>query len=312
VLVFLTPKAFRGPDADIQRLVIASWQATGARVVMFGEGENVAEAAADLGVDHRPAVESRPDRRPLLSDMFGQAYDLADGDPLVYVNADIFLLGPAGLAESLALLDGFGPFLGVARRWELRVDPAETGSLGRETLADRLASGLRRGPDEAIDLFVLRGLAPRLPPFAVGRVGWDNWMIYDALERRIPVVDLSQNLTLVHLDVDPGWTEGKRAPQDPETERNRRLAGWGQLLTLQNATHRIVDGELRAVRRRSAATYLRSKVGSSGSSRALLRAGRWMRRTSRRLRTGELPEDRFAWTYFAPPERAISDPARRG
>jgi len=81
-----------------------------------------------------------------------------------------------------------------------------------------------------------------MPAFAVGRPGWDNWFIYHAYRRRIPVVDGSDALTLIHQYHDyshmPSNDQG--VWEGPEADRNRRLAGgWDRLFSLEDATHGI-------------------------------------------------------------------------
>ena len=54
-----------------------------------------------------------------------------------------------------------------------------------------------------IDYLVFpRGLFGELPPFAVGRPGWDNWLLYHARSENIPIIDISKIVNLVHQNHD--------------------------------------------------------------------------------------------------------------
>ena len=42
-----------------------------------------------------------------------------------------------------------------------------------------------------------------LPPFAVGRIAWDNWVIGETLRQSIPLIDLTNTLTVLHQNHPP-------------------------------------------------------------------------------------------------------------
>jgi hypothetical protein len=74
----------------------------------------------------------------------------------------------------------------------------------------------------------------------VGRPGWDNWMIYRARSRRIPVVDATASTLVIHQNHDHGHVQQGTGDQweGPEADRNRALLGPAQRnFTLEHATH---------------------------------------------------------------------------
>ncbi len=96
------------------------------------------------------------------------------------------------------------------------------------TPRSRLASEGRRHPSSGMDYFVFpRGMLKNMPDFAVGRPGWDNWMIFNARVLRIPVIDATGAVTAIHQNHDyahhPGLKEGVVA--GPEAQRNIALLG---------------------------------------------------------------------------------------
>jgi hypothetical protein len=86
-----------------------------------------------------------------------------------------------------------------------------------------------------------------VPDFAIGRAGWDNWMIYKARQEKWPVIDCTPSMMIVHQNHDyQHLPDGKPHYEHPETNENVRLAG-GQAAvryTILDATHRLVDGKL--------------------------------------------------------------------
>jgi hypothetical protein len=92
-----------------------------------------------------------------------------------------------------------------------------------------------------VDYYVFsRGLGRDLLPLAIGRVGWDNWLIWHARSQGAAVVDATQVITAVHQDHDyshhPGGAEA--VWRGEEAKRNRALIGdWYRLLDCSDATH---------------------------------------------------------------------------
>lgn len=58
-----------------------------------------------------------------------------------------------------------------------------------------------------------------IPPFVVGRVGYDNWLVATSILMRLPSVDLTRTVTAVHLtDAD-----GNRAGHEAQSKRDSNL-----------------------------------------------------------------------------------------
>jgi hypothetical protein len=78
-----------------------------------------------------------------------------------------------------------------------------------------------------------------LPPFVIGRVFWDNWLVWRALTSNFPVVDASAVVMAVHQNHDYGYhPQGKQVVFcGAEAGRNYELAGgWKHLRTIADAS----------------------------------------------------------------------------
>lgn len=225
-----------------------SWVEVGdTEVLLFGDDPGVAEAAHELGVRHIPAVRRNATGRPYLDSVFTALQQTCSNDAILYVNADIVLTDDIKVAMK-ALLATFQVFLLVARRTEISIDShLEFGGNWQRTLRTLVAAEGLLAPPYAIDCFgFVRGSLAPFPPFLVGRPGWDNWMVYQARERRVPVVDCTADVLLVHQDVEPGYARGKAWNwDDEESAHNLRLAGWGRYFDVDSATHQLVNGVVR-------------------------------------------------------------------
>jgi hypothetical protein len=255
---FTIPRAFTGDVARRQLNALRAFRALGIDVIVFGDEEGVGAAAAAEGARQVPEIGRTELGTPLVSDAFAAARELASTPLLLYANADLVFL--PGLREAAARI-GRPRFLGVGRRVDLELDGELSFEPGWD---DRLRKEVgRRGELDspwAIDWFLFpRELDLGLPPFAVGRPGWDNWLIARTRSLGLPVVDLTEAVTVVHqrhgYEHVPGstvrWEEG------PEAEANRSLAAGTEGLGILDATHVLGP---RGLRRALAPRYLRARL----------------------------------------------------
>jgi hypothetical protein len=260
--LFSTPKPFVGHIGVIQRNALRSWKLLhpDVEIILFGDDLGAGEAAQELGIRHEPEVREGEhgtkyqDRvLPHLDYLFERAQQVARHDLLCYVNCDI-LLTDRFLASVAISSHGGVPFLMVGRRWDIDItDPLD---FSHEHWQDQLmASVAERGrsrPPWYIDYFVFkRGLYQNLLPLVIGRVIWDNWLIWKASSVGAIVVDASPFFRAVHQNHDYSHhPQGEKGIwNDSLAARNRDLAGQrtgDPVWTIENATHEIMtSGKLR-------------------------------------------------------------------
>jgi hypothetical protein len=242
--IFSVPKPFRGHIAVIQRNAITSWSRLHPRpeVVLFGDEEGTAEIAQELGLRHMPEVHRNEHGTPLLNDIFAKAQSVPSTDILCYVNADIVLLGDFTKAiQQMAALGRQFLMVGQRTNVDLQV-PIDFGLSDWEIRMRALAckEGVV-GERGAIDYLVFhRGLYSDVPPFALGRFWWDDWLLGRARELKVPVVDASSVVLAVHQNHDYGhYPKGKAAMfEGDEALANKKMAnvGWWAY-GLEDATH---------------------------------------------------------------------------
>jgi hypothetical protein len=255
ITFFTIPKPFAGHIGIIQDNALASWRRAlpDCEIVVCGDEPGARAAAERVGATFIPDIERNEYGTPLLHSTFARVAASARRPLLCYVNADIILLPdfPAAL-EKISLR----PFLMVSRRWNL--DVTAPYDFAAPDWAERLH---RRAYAEgelyltsAIDCFVFPRESPmvEMPPFAVGRPGWDNWFIYNARRRDIPVIDASHAITLIHQNHGYGHIRGGTGDrwEGPEAQRNRALMGGGteRLFDVGDATLVLERSGLRPAR----------------------------------------------------------------
>jgi hypothetical protein len=226
--LFTIPKGFTDPHVSmIQRNALASWRALApdVEVIVMGDDPGVAEAAGEFGVTHYASVARNEFGTPLLDSAFREAAARATGELLCYVNADIILLEDF-LAAARRLPQG--SYLAIGRRWDCDItEPLDFAAGGEELAAWARREGtLDQASGSDYFLFPVR-TDFGLPPFAVGRPGWDNWMIGRALDLHLPLIDMTPSVTAVHQNHDYRHVPGARSRaswEGPEADRNRSLA----------------------------------------------------------------------------------------
>jgi hypothetical protein len=242
--IFTIPKPFTGPAAIAQDDAIASWRRVHAdvEILLFGDEAGIADAAARHGVTHIGEIRRNEHGTPLLDDAFATAQGRARHRLVCYVNADIIFLPSLTRALEQIALDRF---LIVGRRTDLDVpEPLDFSAADWASRLEQRARGEGRLHEPTgIDYFIFpRGQLPSIPPFPVGRALWDNWMIYHARAMKVPVVDATAELLVVHQNHDYGHVRGGQRTTEVglEVQRNWKMLGPDFMqLTIVDATWRL-------------------------------------------------------------------------
>jgi hypothetical protein len=183
-----------------------------------------------LGLRHVPHVERNEFGLKRIDYHFDRAQEMARHDVLCYVNCDILLTQDfLGAVERVKSWNS--RFLMVGRRWDIEVreaiDFSET--IWQEKVWGNALATNQQRDEKWIDYFAFpRGLFyNKVPPFVIGRPGWDNWLVWCAGDLGAGVVDVSRVVRAVHQNHDYSYhPRGKHGVwNDDEAERNFKLAG---------------------------------------------------------------------------------------
>ena len=255
--IFTIPKPFDDPHiACIQRNAIASWCALGSdvEVILIGDDAGVAETAIDLGVTHINDVDRNGHGTPLVSSAFEIAKTVSNAPVLIYCNADVILLKDFNAAMKNLLSTDIGQeFLAIGRRTDLDIDHIIAFD-NRLMVKDLLEKKQLTGTLASIvckEYFAFpRDLFDDIPPFAVGRGNWDNWMVANAKRQGVAVVDLSDQAMAIHQN--HGYQHIKTHSEASldrqrkhcylsgiEARENQRLAGGKHIISGSTASHRL-------------------------------------------------------------------------
>lgn len=243
--IFSVPKAFRGQFHRIQRDAIRSWTLLRPKpeILLIGDDEGTGDVCRQFGVHHLPEIRRNAHGTPLASSVFVVGEHAASNETVAYVNADIVLGGDFSRMVARAT-EVFcdEPFLAIGRK--LSVPLVTNISFGHPDWDDQLRrvacqSGVYVTYDS--DFFVYRRpLFHEIPPFALGRCYWTQWLIDHARRRGIPVIDVTSVVACVEPRHDYSHarsTGGAARLSGEEFRTNRRLFRGHRYLTTLDSTH---------------------------------------------------------------------------
>ena len=229
-----------------QRNALRSWNSSnpGSEIIVFGAVEAGADVIAEVSATYWPHIACNELGTPLISAMFAEAQRIGRHSVLCYINGDIILM--PDFRAAVARLTKWRMFAAVGQRrdidWNAEIDFARIdwidGLRAEVDMRGKIHEAL------AIDFFVFRrGAVGTLPPFAIGRPAWDNFLIKHLLCRRVPIVDLSSAAAVVHQNHNyTHIPQGKGLRwEGPEADRNHALADQhfrafkGKYYTIRNA-----------------------------------------------------------------------------
>jgi hypothetical protein len=255
---FSTPKPFCDHVDVIQRNALRSWQRIhpDAEVLLFGDDKGAAVVARELGIRHVPDVRRNRHGTKYLASIYDQAQELARHDLLCHLNCDIILTSDF-LKAAQEVSRQVDTFLMGGRRWDVDIiSPLDFSAANWEaTVRDLAIRSNHQRPPQWIDYFFFRKgfFHQKIPPFVIGRPGWDNWLLWYALASGARLIDASEVVCAIHQNHDYGYhPDGEKGVWEGEEaqENYRLLEGQRKFRTLENATDRLMpDGLHRNYRR---------------------------------------------------------------
>jgi len=250
--IFTAPKPFEDAHINIiQRNAILSWLSLGAsvQVLLVGDEFGTSQVAQEYAIQHLPQVSCNAYRTPLVSSIFELARRHSDSPLLAYINADIIVL-PDFLAVARQVQMQLQRFLLVGQRWDLDLPvPLDFSPGWQEALQAEVQLHGRLHQPAGSDYFIFpRELYLDLPAFAIGRAGWDNWMIYHGVHQPWPVIDATQAVTVIHQNHDyHHMPDGRVHYGSDETLTNAKLGGGMQnMYMILDTNKELRDGQIRA------------------------------------------------------------------
>ena len=212
MLTFLSsPKPFVGNADAIQRNAILSWKAVhpDVEVIIYGDGESVAEVCHEMGLRHIPDTPCAPSGIPYFNGIVEHAYKNAKYDIQCYLNCDILLT--SDIIDAVKNIS-FDQFLITGQRIDLREDVEI--DVTKDNWPNKLIDIIETGRAElhsptGMDYFIFkRGMWQSLLPLVIGRGGYDDSLVLDCLRKKIPLINGTLSIIAIHQFHDYGHHKG--------------------------------------------------------------------------------------------------------
>jgi hypothetical protein len=254
ITIFTTPKPFTNAHIDvIQRNALQSWLKLGdeVEVIVIGQEDGLAAVCEEMNIRHIPDVERNTSGTPMLSSIFEAARQNSQSPYLLFANADVILL-PDVIRITQEVASLHQKFLIVGQRYDVDIrDRVDYSGDWENRLRDLVSQKGRLHKATGSDYFIFpRDCFVEMPDFAIGRAGWDNWMIYFGRLKHWPVVDATNDNLIIHQDHDYSHLPGGQPHYKlPETFENIRMAGGKRVIfTLLDVDRQLVNHQVKPVK----------------------------------------------------------------
>ena len=168
--------------------------------MIIGDSQGAKEAAKLVSAVYIKDVETSSQGTPTISGLFKVAERNANNNMLCYVNADIIL--PENFLKIISILkNNKRKFMAVGHRWNLNI--IDSIDFEKPSECKRFWSYAKIKSNKhactGIDYFIFRkGTFNNFPSLAIGRFGWDNWLLWKTRRMILPLIDLSDKIFAVH------------------------------------------------------------------------------------------------------------------
>ncbi len=233
ITIFTIPKKSSDPHILlIQKNALESWRHIGSEVEVIVLEEEV--------------LEKNEFGTPLVNSAFSLASKMAKNQTVMYSNADMIFTND--LIKAVSIISKKEKFLGVGRRIDLDIkDGIDFSTDWQEKIRLNAKEKGKLHSPAGIDYFIFKkDSLGQIPPLTIGRVGWDNWMIYNAKKNDIDVIDLTHDVMAIHQNHDPMPMNDLLRKKNPEALKNFSfLNGKASFCTTEDAQYRLENGILR-------------------------------------------------------------------
>ena len=250
ITLFTTPKDFSGIFDIIQTNALNSWRIISPeiQILVIGNSKGSKEVAASITAEFIPEVGCSSDGVPLINKLFSIAQSQAKYPIIAYVNADILL--PPNLLEVISLLQKIrSNFLAVGSRWDLDVNKAINFARNDDTASfwEHAKNNAQKHRPAGIDYFIYnKTLWNNIPPLAIGRFGWDNWLLWKARRLGVPLINVTECIFAVHQNHGynfHNYTNKASLKKSKDVLRNKAIIKDNKL-TLRDTNWKIKNGKI--------------------------------------------------------------------
>ncbi|MCX6731051.1 MAG: hypothetical protein NTZ55_04330 [Candidatus Roizmanbacteria bacterium] len=247
MIIFTVPKPFIGKFRIIQENAIDSWLSIKPKpkIILIGDEVGISQVAKSKHLIQIKKIKKNINGTPLLNNIFSQVQKNSKDKVFMYINTDIILLKSPNSCIKI-LINQFDRFLAVGKRYEMdleeKIDVEDVQKIANNT-------NLKQKSNSWMDYFIFtHDVFDSIPPFALGKTFWDKWLVWYALQKKIPTIDITSELDVIHQT--HSYSMNRRTNMHSvwagdEALNNLRLAGgWSHGATIGDTNFTLIGETL--------------------------------------------------------------------
>ena len=248
IAIFSSPRPFAGEFNLIQRNAIISWlNLSDVKIFLFEDEEGTTKKICDeYSLNYLHEVKKNKNGTPLMDNCIEIIKKKVDAEAIVHVSTDIIL--NKTFTETVLKINNIFPnkiFYVIGQRIDINESFNLTNCSLDENFFKKLKNIGNLHTPTAMDYFVFsRNFDIKMPPFAIGRPGWDSWLVSYCKKKNIPVIDATHSIDAFHQN--HSYPTKKNFYFQSECNYNFKLAGGDKnLMNIREADYIFINNQLR-------------------------------------------------------------------
>lgn len=251
IAIFSSPRPFKEEFDRIQRNAIISWlNLSDIKIFLFEDEEGTTKKICDeYNLNYLDEVKKNENGTPLMDNCIEIIKKKVDAVAIVQVSTDI-ILNKTFNDTILKINKNFlnKTFYVVGQR----IDIDKSFDLTKNNLDENFFKELKKKGNlhtpTAMDYLVFsRNFDIKIPPFAIGRPGWDSWLVSYCKKNKIPVIDATYSIDALHQN--HSYPTKKKNYFQSECDYNFKLAGGHKnLMNIREADYIFIDNKIKKPR----------------------------------------------------------------
>mgnify|MGYP001405976508 CR=1 FL=1 len=249
ITFFTIPKPFEKHISVIQNNAISSWKNLNPNneIIIYGKEKGISEFSNLNNILNVKDVKYNEFGTPMLDNIFEDVKKRSKNNIIIYCNSDIIFLKDFNKILEIIYPDLLNKdYLICGRRTDLDIDTLidfKNENWKNDLKEKVLKNGTLHGYS-GIDYFIFnKDQKFKLLPFAVGRICWDNWFIYDAIKRDVITVDATEQVIAVHQNHEKAYS----ILDEESTQNVNLLEGYDKVANIYNANYILIKSSLQRV-----------------------------------------------------------------
>ena len=251
ISIFTYPRPFIGEFDKIQRNALLSWlKLKNVKIFIFNDENNTSKKVCEeYNLNFISEIKKNKNGTPLVDHCLESIKNKCPDSVIAHVSTDIILC--KDFTETIERVDKLFEnknYYLIGRRIDIDAIPSFSKTSFTDIDINKLKNDGSIHPPSATDYLVFsKNFRIKMPPFIIGRPGWDNWLIGYCKKNKIPIIDTTDSITALHQN--HSYPSKKLSYFEEECDYNFNLSGGdNNLMTLRESDYIYLFCENKIIR----------------------------------------------------------------